>query len=165
MAATAGRQRYRLLVLLASAVMLLVWMFVPADQDGGGTTSTQSDSPSQPYTATAEVPTTFPSTAPAAADPAGALPVVRLADLPPEAAQIVDLIDQGGPFDEDEDGGTFRNNEELLPDQPIGYYREYTVPTPGSGDRGARRIVAGEGGELYFTGDHYRSFSRIARTR
>ena len=92
----------------------------------------------------------------------GGLSVVSLADLPPEASRIVDLIDSGGPFDEDRDGVTFRNDEELLPDRPSGYYREYTVPTPGSDDRGARRIVAGEDGELYYTGDHYRSFSRIA---
>ena len=69
-----------------------------------------------------------------------------------------------GPFPEDRDGVTFENREELLPDQPRGYYREYTVPTPGSDDRGARRIVVGEGGELYWTADHYSSFSRIARS-
>ena len=56
-----------------------------------------------------------------------------------------------------------RYREEILPDEPRGYYAEYTVPTPGSDDRGARRIVAGEGGELYWTDDHYRSFSSIAR--
>jgi ribonuclease T1 len=90
--------------------------------------------------------------------------VVLLAELPPEAAETVDLIDAGGPFPApDRDGGTFGNREELLPDQPMGYYREYTVPTPGSGDRGARRIVAGDGDELYWTDDHYSSFSRIRR--
>lgn len=164
MAATAGRQRYRWLVLLASAVILLVWMFVPAGQDDAGTTSTQSGSPpdAQQHTATADEPTTVPSTPPAAEDPDSGLPVVRLADLPPEAARILDLIDSGGPFDEDRDGATFRNDEEILPDEPRGYYREYTVPTPGSDDRGARRIVAGNGGELYWTADHYSSFSRIA---
>ena len=102
-------------------------------------------------------------TSSASADPASGLPTVRLADLPPEASQVVDLIDRGGPFDEDEDGSTFRNDEEILPDRPRGYYREYTVPTPGSDDRGARRIVGGEAGELYWTGDHYRSFSLIVR--
>ena len=59
---------------------------------------------------------------------------------------------------------TFENREDLLPDQPLGYYREYTVPTPGSETRGARRIVAGEGGEYYWTDDHYDSFSRIERS-
>ena len=84
--------------------------------------------------------------------------------LPPEAAQTVELIDAGGPFLEpDHDGGTFGNREELLPDRPMGYYREYTVPTPGSEDRGARRIVAGDDEELYWTDDHYGSFARIER--
>lgn len=97
-----------------------------------------------------------------APDPDSGLPIVQVADLPVEAAQVLDLIDSGGPFDEDEDGSTFENREQILPDQPRGYYREYTVPTPGSDDRGARRIVGGEGGELYWTADHYSSFSRIA---
>ena len=76
----------------------------------------------------------------------------------------MELIDAGGPFPEpDHDGGTCGNREELLPDEPMGYYREYTVPTPGVDHRGARRIVAGDGEELYWTDDHYSSFSRIRR--
>jgi ribonuclease T1 len=76
----------------------------------------------------------------------------------------VELIEAGGPFPEPEhDGGTFGNREELLPDRPMGYYREYTVPTPGLDHRGARRIVAGEDDELYWTADHYSSFARIRR--
>jgi ribonuclease T1 len=55
----------------------------------------------------------------------------------------------------------FRNRERLLPARRTGYYREYTVPTPGARDRGARRIVAGKEGEFYYTDDHYRSFRRI----
>jgi ribonuclease T1 len=55
----------------------------------------------------------------------------------------------------------FSNREKLLPLQRRGYYREYTVRTPGARDRGARRIVAGRGGEYYYTEDHYRSFRRI----
>ena len=90
-----------------------------------------------------------------------ALPFVLLAQLPPEAAETVELIDAGGPFPEDEDGGTFGNREDLLPDEQMGYYAEYTVPTPGSQDRGARRIVAGDEGELYWTEDHYDSFRQI----
>ncbi len=97
-----------------------------------------------------------------ATDPGG-LPVVALADLPPEAAQTLDLIDAGGPYPYDQDDGVFSNREELLPDQPEGYYREYTVDTPGSDDRGARRMVTGDGGELYWTDDHYASFARIER--
>lgn len=91
------------------------------------------------------------------------LPTVTLAQLPPEARQTIQLIDRGGPFPYDKDGSTFGNRERLLPEQPQGYYREYTVVTPGSPDRGARRIVAGQGGELYYTDDHYDSFKRIVR--
>lgn len=95
-------------------------------------------------------------------DPAArGLPVVDLADLPPEAADTVALIDAGGPFPHDQDDETFGNFEGLLPDRERGYYREYTVDTPGSEDRGARRIVAGAQGELYWTADHYSSFSVI----
>jgi ribonuclease T1 len=109
---------------------------------------------------------------PGTADPApdvdpgadgGGLPVVALADLPPEAAETVDLIDADGPYPYDQDDGVFWNREEILPDRAEGYYREYTVPTPGSDDRGARRIVTGDGGELYWTDDHYASFARIER--
>jgi len=96
------------------------------------------------------------------ADPTD-LPAVALADLPPEAAQTVDLIHTGGPFPYDRDGIVFENREGLLPDEPSGYYHEYTVPTPGASDRGARRIIEGSDGELYWTDDHYRSFERIRR--
>jgi ribonuclease T1 len=86
---------------------------------------------------------------------------VGLADLPPEARATVELIQQGGPFPYRKDGVTFGNRERLLPQARHGYYREYTVSTPGSRDRGARRIVTGSNGELYYTDDHYRSFRRI----
>ena len=95
------------------------------------------------------------------ADPAS-LPTVALADLPPEATQTVDLIEAGGPFPYDRDGIVFENREGLLPDESSGYYHEYTVPTPGASDRGARRIISGSDGELYWTDDHYRSFERIS---
>jgi ribonuclease T1 len=55
----------------------------------------------------------------------------------------------------------FRNRERRLPNRPRGYYREYTVETPGHSDRGARRIVVGRQGEMYYTDDHYRRFRRI----
>ena len=86
---------------------------------------------------------------------------VGLADLPREARATVELIQQGGPFPYRKDGVTFGNRERLLPQARRGYYREYTVSTPGSRDRGARRIVTGSNGELYYTDDHYRSFRRI----
>ena len=96
-------------------------------------------------------------------DPASGLPWVREDELPIQAQGVLALIDQGGPFPYDKDGSTFGNFEALLPAHQKGYYHEYTVVTPGSKDRGARRIIAGDGGEFYWTQDHYASFSRIAR--
>jgi ribonuclease T1 len=81
--------------------------------------------------------------------------------LPREALQTLDLIAVGGPFPYPQDGITYRNLERILPNRPGGYYREYTVETPGSPDRGARRIVRGAAGEFYWTADHYASFRRI----
>lgn len=96
-------------------------------------------------------------------DPDSGLPIVSLAALPAEATVTWELIDAGGPFPYDQDGAVFQNREGLLPDQASSYYREYTVETPGSDDRGARRIVAGADGDRYWTDDHYDSFSRIER--
>jgi ribonuclease T1 len=86
---------------------------------------------------------------------------IALVDLPDEARHTLALIRAGGPFPHAQDGRTFGNRESLLPRRERGYYREYTVRTPGARDRGARRIVAGSGGEYYYTADHYRSFRRI----
>ena len=83
--------------------------------------------------------------------------------LPPEAVATLEQIERGGPFPYDRDGSVFQNRERRLPDQPRGYYREYTVATPGARDRGARRIVTGgQPPEVYYyTDDHYRSFRRV----
>jgi ribonuclease T1 len=97
-------------------------------------------------------------------DPESGLPWILEDELPVEGRATLALIDQGGPFPyPDKDGSTFGNFEGLLPDHPRGYYAEYTVVTPGSSDRGARRIITGDGGEYYWTEDHYASFARIAR--
>ena len=90
-------------------------------------------------------------------------PRAASADLPPEAIATLELIRTGGPFPYRKDGTTFQNRERLLPQKPRGYYREYTVPTPGSRDRGARRLVTGGDPPvvIYYTEDHYRSFRRI----
>jgi ribonuclease T1 len=94
---------------------------------------------------------------------------VALEQLPEQARQTEQLVRRGGPFPYAKDGTVFGNRERLLPRHKRGYYREYTVKTPGSRDRGARRIVCG--GEkpsapdaCYYTADHYASFKRIAGT-
>ena len=89
------------------------------------------------------------------------LPTVTLDELPPEAIDTLVLIEDGGPYPYDRDDSTFQNREGILPDRPVGHYREYTVETPGSPDRGARRIVSGADGERYWTDDHYDSFAEV----
>lgn len=91
------------------------------------------------------------------ADPA----TIQVVQLPPEARQTLASIKKGGPFPYAKDGSVFGNREGLLPRQGRGYYLEYTVRTPGARDRGARRIVAGQQGDYWYTADHYRSFKRI----
>lgn len=91
--------------------------------------------------------------------------IVAAADLPPQARHTLALIKQGGPFPYAKDGAVFGNFERRLPFRPRGYYHEYTVKTPGSRDRGPRRIIAGGDpmatGEFYYTEDHYQTFRRI----
>ncbi len=102
----------------------------------------------------------------AAPKPADA-PPDRLAQLVPDRVERAELektlalIERGGPFPHKQDGSVFGNRERRLPQQPRGYYHEYTVRTPGAPTRGARRIVRGDGGELYYTRDHYRTFIRL----
>jgi ribonuclease T1 len=91
----------------------------------------------------------------------GDLPGIAISALPPEARTTLQSIRAGGPFPYRRDGIEFQNRERRLPARGRGYYREYTVPTPGSYDRGARRIIAGEPDEYYYTPDHYRSFARV----
>jgi ribonuclease T1 len=115
---------------------------------------------------------TFATSAPAAAPPSAGkgtgvpnvsrLPAIRESQLPSEGRRTLGLIRQGGPYPYSRDGVTFGNFERILPRQAGGYYKEYTVPTPGESDRGARRIVAGQAGDKYYTPDHYESFKFIA---
>lgn len=107
-----------------------------------------------------------PASSAVATDPASGLPWIALADLPPEGRRVYAQIAKGGPFSFGKDGSTFLNSEGLLPDHKRGYYREYTVLTPGVATRGARRIVCGgkpvtSTEECYYTDDHYRTFRRI----
>lgn len=91
----------------------------------------------------------------------------RTASLPAQAREMVQRINQGGPFEHSQDGVVFGNYEGLLPKQPRGYYHEYTVETPGARTRGARRIITGGTPPVvwYYTEDHYRSFHRFAVAR
>jgi ribonuclease T1 len=106
------------------------------------------------------------SSAPSSGAQAGAVPgsasgmdVQALSKLPAEAAKTWKLIEANGPFPYPRnDGVTFQNREKRLPAKNSGYYKEYTVPTPGSQDRGARRFVTGSEKEVFYTGDHYSSF-------
>lgn len=90
---------------------------------------------------------------------------VALSELPQSARETFRRIEQGGPFPYEKDGTVFGNREQLLPAQKRGYYREYTVATPGARDRGTRRIVCGgpprTPDACYYTADHYASFRRI----
>ncbi|MGW4877634.1 ribonuclease domain-containing protein [Streptomyces sp. NPDC004262] len=87
---------------------------------------------------------------------------VCYSDLPSQAYDTLDLIASGGPFPYSQDGVVFRNQEGVLPSQASGYYHEYTVKTPGSSTRGARRIVTGKKTrEDYYTADHYVTFDLV----
>ena len=103
-----------------------------------------------------------------AADPGAGLQTVALSALPAQAGTTYRLVFSGGPFPYPKDGVVFGNRERVLPKAKRGFYREYTVPTPGDRHRGARRIVCGglvatKPEACFYTGDHYASFQRIVQ--
>jgi ribonuclease T1 len=167
MAGTAtGRQRYQWLLLLVAAVILVAWFFLPTsdDPDGSGQGATSGSTSAAPSATDSDDGTGSPPTA-GGTDPDSGLPYVDESRLPSEAQDVLERIDAGGPFKyPDNDGVVFENREDLLPDQPYGYYREFTVETAPR-VRGPRRIVTGDEEEYYWTDDHYDSFSRILRAR
>ncbi|MBN3751712.1 ribonuclease [Paraburkholderia sp. Tr-20389] len=124
-----------------------------------GTTEASGASASEAASQPAQV-----ASSPVAAS--GLLGTVTKAQLPGEAADTLRLIKAGGPYPFSEDGVLFRNSAQLLPQHPRGYYHAYTVRTPGSTDRGQRRVVCGgprkQIGDCYYTDDYYVSFRRIA---
>lgn len=155
----------RLTALLALLAGLVVLAFVLVGIPQTGTTPSDAGQPatSQPATGQPTPPASAvadPPVAPAVTNTSG-LPVVRESELPDEARRTLALIARGGPYPYTRDDVTFGNFERILPRKSSGYYREYTVPTPGESGRGARRIVAGEAGEKYYTPDHYNSFTFI----
>lgn len=165
MSTATGRSRALLigvLVLCAAVVLGLL-----ALESGSGSTEPATTGQTTTERTTTEQTTTEPTTEARSAEPEAAhtpssgLPTIAESDLPPEAWDTMQLIDDGGPFPYRQDDSTFFNREGILPDQRRGYYREYTVETPGWHDRGARRIVAGAEGDLYWTEDHYDSFRQI----
>jgi ribonuclease T1 len=114
------------------------------------------------YAAPTTAPTSTHLVAPAAID------TCALSSLPSQAADTLDLIHSGGPFPYRQDGTVFQNREGILPDESSSYYHEYTVKTPGSSDRGARRLIGGgattDPEHVYYTGDHYASFCEVDET-
>jgi ribonuclease T1 len=108
----------------------------------------------------------FPMPPAAAREAAMALPEIARAQLPAEGREVLAAVRNGGPFRYDRDGVVFGNRERVLPTKPRGFYREYTVRTPGVKNRGARRIVCGgtvptAPDECFYSSDHYQSFQRI----
>jgi len=113
-------------------------------------------------------PASIPSSASALAVPGAkaGMDVKTLSSLPAEAGATWKLIESNGPFPHPRnDGVTFQNREKRLPQEDSGYYKEYTVPTPGSPDRGARRLVTGKEKEVFYTGDHYSTFVVVDVTK
>ncbi len=127
----------------------------------GSTTPAASSSPDPVPGAPVPGPAEVPALAVVPANPSG-LPAIKESQLPAEARTTLAAIRAGGPYRYSQDNKTFGNFERILPRQDSGYYREYTVPTPGESDRGARRIVTGSEGGKYYTQDHYDSFKFIA---
>ena len=161
----------RLLPLCLSVLCALVACSPP----GKPGTATQTTQTTQTTPTTQPTPTASPRSAnqsasqsrsPRSSTSADGLPTIARADLPPQGQRTLDLIVSGGPFSSSRDGVVFGNRERLLPIKPGGTYHEYTVPTPGASDRGARRIVCGpplrSAAGCYYTADHYASFKRIA---
>lgn len=122
-----------------------------------GTTSASSGHTSQPKPAVSPV----DAGRLAPAQPTTDLRTMTVAMLPKQGVDTLRLIADGGPYPYSKDGSTFSNREGLLPRQASGFYREFTVVTPGSDDRGARRIIAGQDGSRFYTSDHYASFREV----
>jgi len=151
------RVRWPLLALVALIVLLVIGYAVSAVHHGSPRSSTPASAGSY-----GSAPVSGHGAGPASTGSAAETP---LSSLPPQVSATVDLILQGGPFPYRQDGVVFANAERHLPMEVRGYYHEFTVPTPGSPDRGARRVITGLDGEFYYTADHYESFRRVDVSR
>ena len=172
--APARRDARRVAVLAVLLVLALVAVLLGLVGPGGSagvpatpgatTRATTGSASLSPTARTSTRPSAGATRAGGARDPETGLRTVALSDLPREAQATVALVDRGGPFPYTQDGVTFANRERELPAHPRGWYREYTVRTPGERDRGPRRIVTGDDDRLvFYTADHYASFLRVVR--
>jgi ribonuclease T1 len=137
--------------LLALVVPLLAVVLAACGATAAGTSASVATAPASTSAAGSLAP----------AQPTTDLRTVVVAKLPAEAVGTLRLIASDGPYPFAKDGATFSNREGLLPRHSSGWYREFTVVTPGSGDRGARRIIAGQDGSRFYTSDHYASFREV----
>lgn len=144
-------------------VALAIWLVLGNATEGEGGSAGSSASVTTPSSTTTGRAT--PSSPTGRGTPDSGLPTMVASELPREGRQTLELIHRGGPFPYDRDGTPFQNRERILPLQPRGYYAEYTVRTPGERDRGARRLVVGDDGDVYWTDDHYRSFRQVEEDR
>ena len=145
--------RRRITAALIGLLVLVLggWLVKDAVSDGSS-----SPAPSSSAGSSANAPANGGAAVPGADS---GLPVKALSALPAQAADTWKLIEKGGPYPYPRnDDVVFENREKRLPGKKSGYYHEYTVKTPGSADRGARRLITGQARELYYTGDHYASF-------
>lgn len=147
------------MVAVAAAIVFGIIELAQSSDTGTSTRTASTTSTTSPgRNATTKASDATPSASPTRASD---LPTISIGDLPGAALDTLLLLQEGGPYPYSQDDGVFGNREGILPARTNGYYREYTVETPGSPDRGARRIVVGEDGDRYYTDDHYDSFREI----
>ena len=150
--------------LVAFAALVIAVVVLVVAMVGGGSLTAQTTTPEPGSASTSPTAASTAASKPAAANPSS-LPAINASQLPKEARQTLALIAKGGPYPYDRDGVNFGNFEGLLPKKSGGFYKEYTVPTPGESDRGARRIIVGKDSAKYYTPDHYESFKFIAEDK
>lgn len=144
-------------------ILLAAWIVVTGGSGGSGDSAGDGSSSSSVARESNSADGSGGGSTPASngSTPDSGLDTIAESQLPEEGRETLKLIRSGGPFPYDRDGITFQNREGILPSQSRGYYSEYTVPTPGESDRGARRIIGGDDGDRYYTADHYDSFQQI----